>query len=137
MLRRFNDYFVRADSVHLVEEAFAFAVQFTLDPQCRKFVWNHANAPARRVGATAVAPIHKNLRRRLGFIPNAERTILCIRGDYAFAQKFVRPFSALSRNDHPPTRDRVFPQLRQFDPPRKCRWSPQGGPSISSRLYRV
>ena len=67
MLRRFDDHFVRADAVHLVEETFAFAVQFAFDAQRRKFVGHHANAPAGRVGAAAVAAIDQNLRRRLRF----------------------------------------------------------------------
>src|SRR6266850_1016712 len=122
MLRRFDDYFVRADSVHLVEEPFAFAVQFALDTQSRKFVWDHSNTPAWRIGAASVTSIHKNLGWRLGFIPYAEGAILCICGDHAFAQEFVRPFSAFRRNDHPSARDWVFSQLRQFYPPRTCSW---------------
>ena len=65
MLRRLHDHFVRADAVHLVEQAFALAIQFAFDSQRRKPVRHHANAPTRRVRPAAIAPIHQNFRRRL------------------------------------------------------------------------
>ena len=73
MIRRFNDHFVRADAVHLVEQAFAFAVQIAFDPQRGKFIRDHAHVPARRIWAAAVSSVLQNLRRRLRFVARAKR----------------------------------------------------------------
>src|SRR5260370_37636310 len=45
MVWRFHDHFMSDDSVHLVEEAFSFAVQPAFDAQCRKFIGHHTNTP--------------------------------------------------------------------------------------------
>ena len=68
MVGRFDDHFVRADAVHAVKQAFAFAVQVSLDAQRGKFIGNHAHLPARRVRAASVAAVLENLGRRLRFI---------------------------------------------------------------------
>src|SRR5258708_60954 len=91
MVGRLDDHFVRADSVHLVKETFAFAVQFAFDAQCGKFVWHHADAPARRVWASAIPPVNENFRRSSRFIANAKRAILLFPGDDALTEEIVRP----------------------------------------------
>src|ERR1700674_972912 len=64
MVRRLDDHFMRADTIHLVKQPFAFAVQLTLDAERREFIRDHANAPAWRVGPAAIAAVHENLRWR-------------------------------------------------------------------------
>ena len=95
VIRRFNDHFVRADSVHLVEQAFSFAVQLAFDPQRRKAIRHHAQLPSRRVRSSPISPVYQHFRRRLGLIAEAEGTILRLSRDDAFAQKVVWPLSAL------------------------------------------
>ena len=70
---RFDDDFVRADAVHAVEQAFAFAVQVAFDAQRRKLVGHDAHAPAGRVRPAAVAAIGQDFRRRLALVAVAER----------------------------------------------------------------
>src|SRR5205814_8849049 len=103
-----------ADTVHLVEQAFTLAVEIPLDAESGKFVRHHAQLPPGRVRPAAVSSVHEHFGRRLGFIARAERAIFRLFRDYAFAQKIIRPLSALRRNNHPATRDGVFPQLRQL-----------------------
>src|ERR1700675_3312340 len=127
-----------ADSVHLVEEAFSFAVQPAFDAQCREFIRHHTNAPTGCVRPAAVPAINQNLRRSLGLITRTEGAILRVLGDNALAQEIVRPLSSFGRNDHPASRDRVFTQLRQSNPPRKCSGSPaQGEQPGDFELYLV
>src|SRR5260370_1363222 len=75
MVWRFDHNFVRADSIHLVEETLSLAVQFTLDAQCWKLVGHNPDAPARRVWASAVPPIDEDFRGSSSFIAHAERAI--------------------------------------------------------------
>src|SRR5438270_14005206 len=51
---RLYDHFMRADSVHLVEQAFALAVEVALDSQRGKSIGHHPQLPSRRVRATAI-----------------------------------------------------------------------------------
>src|SRR5436853_7230672 len=108
-----------ANSVHLVEETFSFAVQPTFDAQCGEFIGHHANAPTGCVGPAAVSAINQNLRRSLGLIARAEGAILRVFGDNALAQEIVRTLSSFRRNDHPSSRDRIFTKLRQSNPSRR------------------
>ncbi len=68
---RLDNDFVRANALHLVEDAFAFAVQIAFDAQHRKLVRDHAQRPTWLVRARAVS-IGEHLRRRLGFVPGTE-----------------------------------------------------------------
>src|SRR5260370_22881791 len=138
MVRRFDHDFVRADSIHFVKEAFSFAVQFALDAQRGKFVWNNPDAPARRVGAAAVPSVNENFRRSSSFIAHAEGAILLFSWDDALSEEVVRPLSTFCRDNHPSSRDRVLTQLRQSNPPRRCPGLPaRGEQSGDSELYRV
>src|SRR5882762_9270626 len=138
MVRRFNHDFVRADSVHLVKETFPFAVQFALDAQSGEFVWHHADAPARRIWASAIPSVDENFRWSSSFIAHTEGAILLFSGDDALSQEVVRPLSSFRRNDHPSARDRVLTQLRQSNPPRRCSGSPaRAGQPGDFGLYRV
>ena len=78
VIRRFDDHFMRADAVHFVEEAFAFAVEIAFDAQSGKFVGHDAHRPARSVRAAVAAAIDQNLRRSLGLVAGAERAILAV-----------------------------------------------------------
>src|SRR6267154_289316 len=118
MVWRLNHDFVRADPVHLVEETLSLTVQFALDAQCWKLVGHNSDAPARSIWASAVPPIHEDFRRSSSFIAHAERAILLFSRDDALTEKVVRALPSFRRNDHPSTRDRVLPQLRQSNPPR-------------------
>ena len=109
----FDDDFVGTDAVHLVKEAFAFAVKIAFDTKSWKFVGDYANAPAGSIFAAAIAAIDQNFRGSFCFASRAEGTILGIRGDDAFTQKFVGSLAAFRRNNHPATGDGILPQLRQ------------------------
>src|SRR2546430_13104237 len=61
-----------ANSVHLVEEAFSFAVQPTFDAQCGEFIGHHTNAPTGCVSTAPVSAINQDLRRSFGLIAGAE-----------------------------------------------------------------
>ena len=63
VIRRFDDHFVRADAIHLVEQAFAFAIEVAFDAQRRKFIRHDANATSPAcLFAAAVAAVHQNFR---------------------------------------------------------------------------
>src|SRR5271154_116665 len=47
VFRGFDDDFVSADAVHLVEHAFGLLVQIALDAERRKFIGNDTDGPAR------------------------------------------------------------------------------------------
>ena len=49
MIGRFNHHFMGANAIHLVKHAVCLAVQIAFDSQCRKFIGNHAQVPARSV----------------------------------------------------------------------------------------
>src|SRR5690348_17833408 len=63
VIRRFDDHFVRADSVHAIKKALALAVEIALDSERWEFVGHNAHAPARCVPAAAVPSIRQNFRR--------------------------------------------------------------------------
>src|SRR5229473_5968626 len=126
MVWRFDHNFVRADSIHLVEETLSLAVQFTLDAQCWKLVGHNPDAPAGSIWASTVPPIDEDFRRSSSFIAHAEGAILLFSRDDALTQKVVRTLPSFRRNDHPSARDRVFPQLRQSNPPRTVSAQPRG-----------
>src|SRR5712675_2639643 len=104
VVRRFHDYFVRADAIHFVEKSFAFAIQIAFNSKRRKTVGDDTNVPARSIAA-AVAPIDQNFRRRLAFGAGAEGAILWAGDQDAFAEKIRWAFPAISGNDDPAARD--------------------------------
>ncbi len=77
MLVVFNDHFVRADAVHLVEQALGLTIKIALDPERGKFIGHHPHRPAGRVtlrlAAILIGAIGLNLRRGLGFVSVTER----------------------------------------------------------------
>jgi hypothetical protein len=120
VIGRFDDDFMGADAIHLVEKTFALAVKITFDTKRWEFVGYHAYGPARGVGASVAPAINKNFRRRFGLMPWAKWAVLAIgHGSNAFTKKIVWALSTLRGNDHPPASDRVFSQLRQSQPPRR------------------
>src|SRR5215472_9528630 len=108
VLRRFNDHFVGADAVHLVEKAFAFAVEFAFDAKGREAVRHHTDIPSRGIRSSAVAPVGKNFRWRFDFISRTEGTVLGAPRKDALSQEIIGPLTAVGRNNHPATRDRVL-----------------------------
>src|SRR5229473_2033182 len=119
MVWRLNHHFMRANSVHLVKETFAFAIQFALDAQRGKFVRDNPDAPARRVGASAVPTVNENFRWSSRLVADAKGAILLFSRDDALTEEVVRALPSFRRNDHPAARYRVFTQLRQSTPPRR------------------
>src|SRR5258708_536353 len=116
---RFDDDFVGADSVHFVEQAFAFAIEIAFDAERPEAIGNDANVPAGSVGAAAVAAVNKNLGRRFAFGSGAEGASLGPRDNHAFAEKIGGALSTIGGNDDPAARDGIFTQLRQSKPPRR------------------
>src|SRR5580658_245007 len=111
---------MRANTVHLVKKAFAFAIEIAFNAKRGEFVGHDPDRPAWSVRAAIAAPVDENLRRRLGFVAGAERTILGVwRRRNRLAQKIVWTLSTLGGNNHPAASNRVFSQLRQSSPPRK------------------
>src|SRR5713226_7711282 len=135
MVWRFDHNFVRADSIHLVEETLSLAVQFTLDAQCWKLVGHNPDAPAGSIWASTVPPIDEDFRRGSSLIAHAERAILLFPWDDTLTEKVVRTLPSFRRNDHPAARDRVLPQLRQSIPPRTVSTHPRGARTGDSKLY--
>ena len=109
VVRRFDNHFMRADPVHLVEQSFAFLVQVAFDSQRGKFVRYHANRPACAIWASAISPVNQNFIRGFCFVPWTKWTILRIFGNHALAQEIHRPLSAIGRNNHPTASNRVLP----------------------------
>ena len=73
MVGSFDDHFVRADAIHAIEQAFAFAVKAAFNAESGKFIRHHAERPARRIFSAAVAAVGENFGRRFRFISRAER----------------------------------------------------------------
>ena len=113
VVRRFNNYFVSADAVHVIEEAVAFTIQAAFDSEGGKLVRHDANRPARSVPARAFAAVGEDFRRRHAFVSGAEGTNTLAFNLDTFANKIARPFPALGGNDHPAAGNRIFAQLRQ------------------------
>src|ERR1700722_7108949 len=138
VIGRFHDNLVRADAIHLVKEAFTFAVEIALDAECGEFIGHDANGPSGGVRASVAAAVDENLRRRLDFMAGAEWAILAVwqRRD-ALAQKIVWALSALGGNDYPTASNRIFSQLRQSNPPRQGQKLGRRARLLGLRLYRV
>src|SRR4051794_637021 len=73
MVRRFNNYFVRADAVHFVEHAFGLSIEVAFNSQSWKLVWNYPYGPSRGVArrrrsAILARTVSLDLRRRLCLI---------------------------------------------------------------------
>src|SRR5260370_37494786 len=94
MVRRHDDHFVRADSIHLVKETFSFTVQFAFDAERGKFVRHNADAPAWRVWASAVPAVDENFRGSTGFVADTEGAILFFSWDDALSQEVVGTLSS-------------------------------------------
>ena len=114
MVRRLDDYFVRADAIHAIEESFPFAVQSAFDAQRRKLVGDHADRPSRSVFAAAVTTVGENFLRRFAFIARAEGT----NGRVAFyvhtlPNEIHGALAAIGGNDDPTSGNGILAKLRQ------------------------
>ena len=111
MVGRFNDNFVSADAVHLVEHAFGLLVEVAFDAERREFVRDYSNCPAGSVflrsAAVGVGAVGKDFRRRLAFIAVAEGTEATFDLD-GLAHEVGRALGAVGRNDYPSAYDGVF-----------------------------
>src|SRR5262249_33750693 len=118
VIRRFDDDFMRANAIHAVEHALGLAVEIALDTESRKLVWHHPYRPTRRIAlrrraAIGIGAVSLNFRRRLGFVPIAERAesafdFDCLTGEVRGA------FCTICRNDYPAADNGVFSELRQL-----------------------
>src|SRR5262249_18522417 len=73
VLRGLDEDFVRTDSLHLVEQPFAFAFELAFNAEDGELVGYDSQRPAALIGAAAVA-IGKNLRGRLPFVARTKGT---------------------------------------------------------------
>ena len=76
VVRRLDDHFVRADAVHAIEHAVAFAIQRPFHLQRRKLVRHDPKIPPGRIRRAAVLAVRQDLRRRHRLAPRAEGTML-------------------------------------------------------------
>jgi hypothetical protein len=67
-----DDHFVRADAVHLVEDALARLVQISLDLESGELVRHGSKTPTRFVGLAAV-PVREDFVRCCPLVARAER----------------------------------------------------------------
>src|SRR5690348_1211127 len=72
-----DNYFVRADAIHLVEHAFGLSVEIAFNSEGREFVGNDPNGPAWRIplrsSPVVAGPIGLNFRRCLAFVSVTKR----------------------------------------------------------------
>jgi hypothetical protein len=115
----FDNDFMRADAVHFVEQAFAFAIEIAFDAESGEPIGNDTDVPAGGVGAAAVATVDENLWRGFAFGARAERAILGAGDEDAFAEKIGGAFSAVGGDDDPAACDGILTQLGQSWPPRR------------------
>src|SRR6516164_1078579 len=127
VIRRLDDHLVRADAIHLVEEALTFPIEVAFDFEHRILVWYDANVPAGFVRAGAAAE-RKYLGRCAAFVAGTKGTGRSRhRIRYSFPAEFAgtRPVRC---DYHPPVGDRIFPQFRQrFSLPLLARRTHQRG----------
>ena len=101
-----------ADAVHAVVDAVAGAVEVALDAQRGKLVGEHAQPPARRVGAGARSvggAMGEQLGRGQRLLPGAERAQPAARlGARAVV---VRALGPVGGDDDPAANDRIFSQF--------------------------
>src|SRR6202521_4699749 len=117
MIGSFNDDLVRPDPIHPVEQALGLAVQVALNAECRELVGNHPHRPSRRIALRWRPPIRVravrlNLRRRLAFVPIAERAKAPFQF-HSVTGEVRWTLGAVSRNNYPPAYNWIFSKLRQ------------------------
>src|SRR5712664_3715481 len=136
---RFDNDFVSADAVHLIEEAFAFAVEIAFNDERGEAIGNDANVPAGSIGAATIAAVNENFGRRFAFGAGAEGAILRAGDEDAFAEEIGGALSAIGGDDDPTARDGIFTQLRQSEPPRNSKSHEANAlrTVLCLRLYRV
>ena len=111
----FNDHFMRANAVHLVEHAFGLAVQIAFDAQCRKLIRNYAHCPARTVAlrrraAIRVRAVGLNLRRCFTLVAITKRAEAAL-DFHSLPDKIGRTLGTVGRDNYPSSDDRVFSKL--------------------------
>ena len=105
-------------------------VEVPFDLERGEFVGDHADSPTRRVLRRTALPISEDLRRRLVFVPFAERTKTGVSFADGFRFEVMRPLRSLMSDDHPPADDRILPQLwhRSLPTAKDCGGSQGMGP---------
>jgi hypothetical protein len=110
MPRRFDQYFMGPNPIHLVIDPFAFSVQFAFDSESGEFIGDDAQGPAGRVGRRSVVPERKNLRRGPVFVAFTEGTESAD-GSPLLRGKIRRSAAPLGGDDHPSSMNGVFSEL--------------------------
>src|SRR6266849_2515049 len=113
VIRRFDDHFVRPDTVHAVKQSLALAIEVAFDAQRRELVRDDADSPTGAIPRAAVAAVGQDLGRRLRLIAVAKRAKALPLDLYAFANEVGRPLRPVGRDDHPSTGDGIFAKFRQ------------------------
>src|SRR6185312_1868209 len=112
MVRRLNHNFMRAHTVHLVKHSIRLPVQVSFDPQCRKFVRDHAQVPPGGVWPGVFSrTVGQYLWRRSAFITRTKWAESALQ-DNALTGKISGTFGAVSGNNNPASGNRIFSQLR-------------------------
>src|SRR5713101_7633892 len=101
VIRRFDDHFVRPDTVHAVKQSLALAVEIAFDAQRRELVRDDADSPTGAIPRAAVAAVGRDLGRRLPLISIAKWAKAISLHLHAFANEVGGPFSAVGRDDYP------------------------------------
>ena len=111
MVGRFNNDFMRADTVHAVEHAVGLAVKRTFDAEGGELIGDHADRPAGSVflrgGSAVLWAIGLNFRRRLAFVAGAERAKAALHL-HVLASEVGGTLGAVGGNDDPAADDRIF-----------------------------
>src|SRR5687767_1032636 len=107
MVWSLDDHFVGADTVHPVVDTIAFSLEIPLYAQCREFIRHHSQVPAGLIGTGAIT-ISQHLGRCFLLVAGTEGTKAHPFDLDRFAEKVGRPSGALSGNNHPSARNRVF-----------------------------
>src|SRR5271155_1985133 len=120
MVRRFDDHFMRADSIHTVEKTFALAIQAAFDSKRGKFIGHYTERPSWRVLTAAVAAVGEDFGRRLPFISRTERTCPVTFDLNAFANEIHGTLGAVRGNNHPAPCNGILAKFRQLS---SCCWA--------------
>ncbi|MEZ5351126.1 MAG: hypothetical protein R2762_00690 [Bryobacteraceae bacterium] len=104
----FDDHLMNTDPVHAVVQAFARALQVAFHSQRWELVRHHSQRPAGRVRCAAV-PVGEHFRGSPLFVTRAKWTYFDAANLGRGMMEVVRTPRPLDGDDHPTSRDGVFP----------------------------
>ena len=110
VLWSFDDYFMRADSVHPGVHSHGLPIQLPLDLERREFIRNDSDAPAGLVGTASASANRHDLRGSLVLVPFTEST-KSAGGLFLVAAEIIGTAAALGGDDHPALLDRIVAQF--------------------------